>query len=215
VPHRNRLQLPWDLLRAFDPTARSAVANARRAAADIGRAVEERRALMAGLEQRNSPELSNPSGASDPSTSSAEIPASDERHLVVLSAFECRELLASRRVGRLAFLAGLHQPLILPVNYRVDGRDILIATGPGPKLQAAVRRDAVAFEVDAIDEETRTGWSVVVTGKATIERASTPRARAAADDEPGPESWAPGPRLTVLRVSTGRITGRWLTGTAS
>ena len=37
---------------------------------------------------------------------------------------------------------------------------------PGPKLKAAERGDAVALEVEDIDEEQHTGWSVVVVGRA-------------------------------------------------
>lgn len=193
---------PWTLLRSLDPTARSAIANARLAAAEIGRSIEQRQALMAGLDDAHR--------GSVPDGETAAEDAKGERRLVVLTSAECRRLLATRRLGRLAFINRADQPLIVPVNYSLDGRDVLIATGPGPKLQAAIRRDVVAFEVDAIDEETGRGWSVVVSGRAQRE----PRAVGNLDggDRTGPRPWAPGPRLDVMRISGSRLTGRWLTG---
>jgi nitroimidazol reductase NimA-like FMN-containing flavoprotein (pyridoxamine 5'-phosphate oxidase superfamily) len=195
---------PRTLLRANGP-ARSAIANARGAAAEIARSVEERTALMVGLE---------------PAAGEGEVPAggtgqaADERRLVVLKATECRRLLATRRLGRLAFVNHRDQPLIVPVNYGLDAGDILIASGPGPKLQAAIRGDAVAFEVDALDETTGQGWSVVVTGRAKREPRPAGNFRTASDlpADSVPCPWAPGPRSAVIRISTQRITGRWLTG---
>jgi nitroimidazol reductase NimA-like FMN-containing flavoprotein (pyridoxamine 5'-phosphate oxidase superfamily) len=194
---------PWTLLRSLDPTARSAIANARLAAAEIGRSIEERQALMAGLEPSD--------GSVDSPGQEVEPGANAERHLVVLTSAECRRLLATRRLGRLAFLNRADQPLIVPVNYSMDGRDVLIATGPGPKLQAAIRGEVVAFEVDVIDEETARGWSVVVSGRAKREPRAV-RSSLVRGDRADPRPWAPGPRLDVVRISPSRLTGRWLTG---
>lgn len=121
----------------------------------------------------------------------------------VLDEQECRDLLASRTVGRLAYVARAGCPEIVPVNYRyVDGR-LVIRSAPGPKLQAAERRETVAFEVDELDEVTRSGWSVVVHGRASVLRP---------EQEPreGAVPWAPGPRRHVLEVVPTRISGRRL-----
>ncbi|MCW2572705.1 MAG: pyridoxamine 5-phosphate oxidase-related FMN-binding protein [Frankiales bacterium] len=124
--------------------------------------------------------------------------------LRLLSGDECRELLASRQVGRLAYIARASMPDIVPVNYVLDRDDVLIRSGPGPKLQAAERRELVAFEVDAFDEDTHTGWSVVVHGIAICESSAEARRQ-----EVTP--WAAGPRHTTIRISPRRITGRRLT----
>jgi nitroimidazol reductase NimA-like FMN-containing flavoprotein (pyridoxamine 5'-phosphate oxidase superfamily) len=85
--------------------------------------------------------------------------------LVELDEDECRRLLAERRVGRVGVTVG-GLPVILPVNYGwVDG-DILFRTGDGTKLRAAVDTAVIAFEVDAYDERTSTGWSVLAVGRA-------------------------------------------------
>jgi nitroimidazol reductase NimA-like FMN-containing flavoprotein (pyridoxamine 5'-phosphate oxidase superfamily) len=58
----------------------------------------------------------------------------------------------------------------LPVNHVVDGQDVVFRTDRGSKLSAADRRDHVAFEADDYDPRTRTGWSVLVKGRAEVVR---------------------------------------------
>ncbi len=76
---------------------------------------------------------------------------------------ECRRLLAERHLGRLA-VPDFGGPVIFPVNYVLDQDAPVFRTDPGSKLDAATERESVAFEVDAVEEATRTGWSVVVRG---------------------------------------------------
>ena len=86
-----------------------------------------------------------------------------EPHMEELDEDECRKLLAERHLGRLAFV-DFGGPVIFPVNYVFDQDLVIFRTDPGSKLDAATERESVAFEVDATDEATRTGWSVVVRG---------------------------------------------------
>jgi len=119
---------------------------------------------------------------------------------------ECIRLLATRRVGRFAHVVSARALDVVPVNYvsRADG-SVLFRSGPGPKLSAADRRDVVAFEVDAIDEERMTGWSVLVTGRARKLRDE--EVRDAADL---PRPWASGPRNHIVLIQPTRIEGREL-----
>jgi nitroimidazol reductase NimA-like FMN-containing flavoprotein (pyridoxamine 5'-phosphate oxidase superfamily) len=57
-------------------------------------------------------------------------------------------------------------PVILPVNYVIDGARIVFRTGEGSKLDAAVRNAVVCVEVDHIEARWQSGWSVLVTGQA-------------------------------------------------
>src|SRR4029453_19307331 len=82
--------------------------------------------------------------------------------LEVLDHDECLRLLAADEVGRLALVDG-GAPVVFPVNYGLDGEAIVFRTAPGTKL-AVGPRGPVAFEVDAFDRTTRTGWSIVATG---------------------------------------------------
>jgi nitroimidazol reductase NimA-like FMN-containing flavoprotein (pyridoxamine 5'-phosphate oxidase superfamily) len=79
----------------------------------------------------------------------------------------CLRLLASVPVGRIGFFAD-GEMVILPVNHVVDGQDLVFRTARGSKLSAAEGRDLVTFEADEYDEQTRSGWSVVVTGRAEV-----------------------------------------------
>jgi hypothetical protein len=115
---------------------------------------------------------------------------------------ECYEVLRAGSLGRFAYVARAGTPDIVPVNYVVDGEDILIRSGPGPKLQAAERRELVAVETDAFDEGARTGRSVVVIGRAERLRSAVA--------ETGPTPWADGPRRHLIRVRPTRVTGRRL-----
>ena len=127
-------------------------------------------------------------------------------HLTVLARAECLALLATRSVGRMAYVARAGVPDIAPVNYALDGDAVLVRSGPGPKLQAAERREVVAFEVDDLDEDGHRGWSVVVVGRA----ATVPAAQVAQLGERLPEPWSSGPRRHVLRITPTRVTGRRL-----
>jgi hypothetical protein len=138
----------------------------------------------------------------------AEDPADDEPGtLTMLDAHECLQLLETRTVGRFVYVARAGVPDIAPVNYRLEDGGVLIRSGPGPKLQAAERREFVAFEVDVLDETGRGGWSVVVHGQA--ERVSDP---GRGDASGLPEPWATGPRVHTIRITPRRITGRRIAG---
>lgn len=182
-------RVPRTLAEALGRHGASAVANARTAAESLGTAVAERTELTRLLL------LADTSAAF----------AADGGALELLSPEECVDLLGTRRVGRLAYIARLGVPDIVPVNYILSGGDVLIRSGPGPKLQAAERRELVAFEVDDVDEAGRTGWSVVVHGSAARLTVSEQQ-ELMVDAEP----WAAGPRHHVIRVRPRRITGRRL-----
>jgi hypothetical protein len=82
---------------------------------------------------------------------------------------EAMRVLASVDYGRVVFThAAL--PAIRPVNHLVDEGRIIIRTRLTSAISAALRSAdegvVVAYEADSFDPRTRTGWSVVVTGRA-------------------------------------------------
>ena len=89
----------------------------------------------------------------------------DHGGLEVLSLEECRRLLGTQQIGRLAFISA-GEPLIMPLNYRMYQGDIVFRTTTGEKLNAARNAPSVGFEIDDWDAETQTGWSVIVSGRA-------------------------------------------------
>ncbi|MDH5238964.1 MAG: pyridoxamine 5'-phosphate oxidase family protein [Acidimicrobiia bacterium] len=98
--------------------------------------------------------------ATDPDAAGPNV---DRTGIEVLGFDECRELLATTSIGRVAFqVAGDID--ILPVNYVMVGHLITIRTAIGEKLGAAVMNEALAFEIDHYDLSSRTGWSVLAKG---------------------------------------------------
>jgi nitroimidazol reductase NimA-like FMN-containing flavoprotein (pyridoxamine 5'-phosphate oxidase superfamily) len=80
---------------------------------------------------------------------------------------ECLERLADAAVGRFAFpLDG--EISVLPVVHTIDGVDVCFRTRGDSKIEAAVDKERVAYEVDDWDAATRTGWSVLVQGTAVL-----------------------------------------------
>ena len=125
-------------------------------------------------------------------------------HMEELDEDECRRLLAERHLGRLA-VPDFGGPVIFPVNYVFDQDLVIIRTDPGSKLDAATEREQVAFEVDAVEEATRTGWSVVVRG--TLAEVTDPTDLARLRALPL-YPWAPGPKARYVRVRPASVTGR-------
>ncbi|MGZ4692660.1 MAG: pyridoxamine 5'-phosphate oxidase family protein [Acidimicrobiales bacterium] len=85
--------------------------------------------------------------------------------LVILDQEQCYEHLREEPVGRLGFVDHA-EPVILPVNYAVDGRSIVLRTGQGSKLSVALMAQPVCLEIDGWDVMSHTGWSVLVKGVA-------------------------------------------------
>jgi uncharacterized protein len=123
----------------------------------------------------------------------------------VLSEAECRRLLAEQEVGRVAFV-DREFPVVLPVNYVLDGNAIAIHTDRGSKFDR-IPLQRVAFEVDGIERWNHSGWSVLVQGfgqdvsDALGSRYEDLRRR-------GLVSWFPGERSHWLTIDVQRISGR-------
>ena len=117
----------------------------------------------------------------------------------------CLRLLASEEVGRLAVVQGT-SPIILPVNYLLDGTDIVFRTAHGTKLDDGPRARA-CFEIDCIDRATRSGWSVVALGRLEeVTPYDSKRWQRLAATELDP--WAAGTRTHWMRLATTVVTGR-------
>jgi uncharacterized protein len=128
----------------------------------------------------------------------------DRNGLEVLGRDTCLRLLATATLGRVGVSIDA-LPRVLPVNFRFDGRQILIRTGMGTKLDAAANDAVVAFEVDEIDPVAHTGWSVMVTGMA---RELTDPDELAAAQTPQLARWASGDDHRVIAISTELVSGR-------
>jgi len=121
-----------------------------------------------------------------------------------LSDGECWQLLRSASIGRVAYNdhAG---PVVLPVNYAVDGRSVVIRTSASGELASHLPSTVVAFEADETDDFTQSGWSVLVRGSVEKVGPAGPR-----DPEAQPEPWPAGERSLLLRVTPSQVSGRRL-----
>ena len=86
------------------------------------------------------------------------------RQLRELTNDEALHRLGSVPYGRVVFSQNA-MPAIRPVNHVVDGGAVIIRTHLGAALLRSVGV-VVAYEADAIDADTRLGWSVIITGYA-------------------------------------------------
>jgi len=92
-------------------------------------------------------------------------PIDERTGIEVIDANECAALLETTPLGRVGFAIDGAQ-VILPVNFLWFEGAVVFRTLEGQKMDAAIFVQPVAFEVDAWDVETRTGWSVLVKGLA-------------------------------------------------
>lgn len=130
----------------------------------------------------------------------------DERGSELLSRTECRRLLA-RAAGRVAHLGLVvdGQPVVIPVNYTMLDRDILLRLGPGTSLDELGRSPIVALEVDMVPPEGGEAWSVVVQGVGSPLEDPGALARAAGS---GLSPLVPEPGHDYVQIRTGVLTGR-------
>jgi uncharacterized protein len=121
-----------------------------------------------------------------------------------LSEDACKELLAQHTAGRVGFMAP-DGPQILPVTYQYRNGNVIFRTSPHGALSSLVRRTSVAFEIDGIDEEQQSGWSVLVLGFA---EAMAHNYLLTSAWETGPVPWADGVRNLFIEIKPRKISGR-------
>jgi uncharacterized protein len=96
-------------------------------------------------------------------------------------------------------------PQILPVTYQYRNGSVIFRTSPVGPLAGLVRRTSVAFEIDSIDEQQKSGWSVLVLGFA---EALTHDYLLTSVWETGPVPSADGVRNLFIEIKPRKISGR-------
>jgi len=131
-----------------------------------------------------------------------------QRELEDLSPDECFQLLAAAQIGRLVYQDDLG-PLAVPVNYAMAGHDIIFRVEGGAK-RAAMQQPMLAFEVDHVDEDQESAWSVLVRGVgAEVDLERVPALLQAMDGH-FPKPWAEGIHNVWLQIVPDTVTGRRL-----
>ncbi|WP_435210401.1 pyridoxamine 5'-phosphate oxidase family protein [Streptomyces sp. bgisy034] len=121
---------------------------------------------------------------------------------------ECRTLLSTHGVGRVAVTASDGRPAVVPVNYEVVDDTIMFRTAPDSVSAAAVGTD-VAFEVDHVDEALSQGWSVLAVGPAGV--VTEPDAVRRLSQRAHSRPWAGGRREMWVSIRPTSLTGRRIT----
>jgi uncharacterized protein len=121
--------------------------------------------------------------------------------LTELDERECWELAETVPVGRVVW-TGPGGPMIVPVNFVVHESRVVLHASPYSALVRDVDDSQVVFEVDEIDPVTRSGWSVLIRGRAHV---------AFRDDYgsmPDVDTWADGARRMTVVIEAHEVTGR-------
>lgn len=131
----------------------------------------------------------------------------DRRGLTVLDLPTCLQRLRAAPIGRVAFpdRGGV---VVLPVTHLMDGDTVAFRTTWGSKLHRAADGGSMSFEVDDCDPPSRTGWSVLVSGRAEVVRG----AEAERLEERAPQAWAAVDDVSWVRIRAEEVSGREIGG---
>jgi len=132
------------------------------------------------------------------------------RQAIDLTEGECLTLLRKATVGRIVFTRHA-MPAIRPVNHLIDGRKIIIRTHLGASIvshTADTNGVVVCYEADDLDPIRHTGWSVIVTGLATLVKDPQAIGRYSTQLEP----WIAGEMDYVVSIEPRFISGIRLVG---
>jgi nitroimidazol reductase NimA-like FMN-containing flavoprotein (pyridoxamine 5'-phosphate oxidase superfamily) len=122
-----------------------------------------------------------------------------------LTPAECEERLVQHCAGRVAWNAP-DGPMVLPVTYQMHLDKVTFRTSAYGALSSLTEPTNVAFEVDEIDMEAGTGWSVLLRGRAQAVTSSYLLSMLWRLD--GIVPWATGSRNLFITIDAHSISGR-------
>jgi len=128
------------------------------------------------------------------------------RGVLPLDEDACWDLLPRARVGRLAWTDPDGRVLVVPVNFGLDGRAVVVRTGDTVLLAAARAGARCAFQADDLEPGLRSGWTVLADGHlhVVVDPGSAERLGQLVSP------WLRVPRPHVLLFEATRISGRRL-----
>jgi len=135
------------------------------------------------------------------------------RQLEELSRDECFSLLEQAGVGRLVYQDDVG-PAAVPVNFALAGTTIIIRIEGGVK-RLAMTQPVLGFEVDHIEDDRHSGWSVLARGPGQeVEPERVPDLLREMEGH-FPTPWAEGVHNIWLQISPQTVTGRRLSAPAT
>jgi hypothetical protein len=117
---------------------------------------------------------------------------------------ESLRLLATAPTGRLIFTVNA-LPTVRLMNFALADGLIVLRTAADTTVARKVNDTVVAFEADDLDAATSSGWSVIVTGRATL---VTDPALIGRYQQVPLVAWAPGDRDQFVEITTELVEGR-------
>lgn len=130
--------------------------------------------------------------------------ANDTR-LEVLDRSTCLAVLRTVDVGRVAWCSASGHAVVLPVNFTVEGEDLVFKSSPGGKLDAVRHGRLLSFEADDVERALKSGWSVLITGTAQVVTDPDEVQRL---ENSTVAPWVPRPGGLFVRLIAGEVTGR-------
>lgn len=121
----------------------------------------------------------------------------------ILTETECWQLLHQEEFGRMAYHLA-DEVHIAPVNYATDRGRLVFRTAEGSKLLGVVMNEDVAFEIDRIDDEAESAWSVIARGHARILEGQDHRDA----DNLRLRPWTSSNKHNVVAIDVTEVTGR-------
>ena len=109
---------------------------------------------------------------------------------------ECRHLLASRRVARVAFVNG-DDVFVLPISYVLDDSGVLVFSTSSQGMLGRLAGARVSVQLDDVEEDLLNGWSVLGLGQADRYEGSAV-----------PAPWVPGHDDLRVGITIETLTGR-------
>lgn len=137
----------------------------------------------------------------------AEVSAGHAGGFASLSRADCVKLLKQEHMGRVAF-EDWDGTQLLPVSYVFWNETIVFRTSDHGILAGLRRRSNAAFEIDGIDDDAGSVWSVVVRG--TSKELLNPYELSQVWTHPELVPLAPGHRPLVIAIEPRTISGREL-----
>jgi uncharacterized protein len=130
---------------------------------------------------------------------------SGKRHLDAIGHQQCLDLIESHHLGRIAWQAA-DLPQILPITYAMHEGSVYFRTLPDGLLAELAQPTSVALEVDELDQQTRSGWSIVLHGHSSVVSEPDKLADLWASDSLVP--WVSGNRTLFIRIRPDAVAGR-------
>lgn len=137
---------------------------------------------------------------------------SDVRKFTRLRPDECWSLVGSHGIGRLVFLGDTHTQIVPTTYDALNGTAYFRAPAFG-ELARRVDGRTASLQVDDIDGDTFTGWSVLMTG--TAHRVETAASTASLWSLGRPHAWLPGAQTQWIALPVDTLRGERVRGRAA